>query len=57
MMKNGSTDSDNATYNGANLHNAIANAIVNQVKTPDEQTIIRESQKRILSRRRSGLSR
>lgn len=27
---------DNATYNGSNLHNAIANAIVKQVKDNDQ---------------------
>ncbi len=29
------SDSENATYNGSNLHNAIADAIVKQVKAPE----------------------
>jgi len=33
--KSGS-DSENATYNGSNLHNAIADAIIKQIKNPEE---------------------
>lgn len=47
-------DSDSAVYNGSNLHNAIADAIVKQVKPPVQK---RETPQRDRVRKRSGLSR
>lgn len=53
-----SNNSENATYNGSNLHNAIADAIVKQVKKePEQKTQEREPHRRERTRRRSGLSR
>lgn len=53
-----SDTSDNATYNGSNLHNAIADAIVRTVKKePDPKKLEREAQQRTRTRRRTGLSR
>lgn len=53
-----SDTSDNATYNGSKLHNAISDAILRQVKKePDPKKLERDSQHRTRVRRRSGLAR
>ena len=53
------SDSENATYNGSNLHNAIANAIIKQVKNPEqvkEKELKRELPLR-RTRKRPGIQR
>jgi crossover junction endodeoxyribonuclease RuvC len=57
-----SKDSDSAVYNGSNLHNAIADALVRQAKKQPKREVQERDHKREImmpqrSRKRKGLSR
>lgn len=54
--KKGDT-SDNATYNGSNLHNAIADSILSTTKKIPKKKLERENPLKEITRRRTGLSR
>ncbi len=55
--KKASDTSDNATYNGSNLHNAIADSILSTTKKIDRKKHERENPLKEITRRRTGLSR
>ena len=53
------SDSENATYNGSNLHNAIADAIIKQVKNPEQvkEKDFKRDLSQIRARKRPGIQR